>query len=208
MTTTEAASALFSCFALLALSALWCFGWRRWALDNFRQDLYAARDRLFDLAHQNGGEFSFDHDSYGQLRRQFHCAIRYAHRVSTMRALVFMVSQFVIGPRVRITSMNDPRYEAVVKIDPVVRPELKEVTRMWDRALIKYLALTSPLFWVSVGAVVGTAFVASLMRFMIRSFVMKTAIGKAYAKFTSVVWAEVAIADAMEEERLCRLAHA
>jgi hypothetical protein len=206
MNINDASSALYACIGFMALTALWCLGWKQWALDSFRQDLYAARDRLFDLAWENRtGSFSFEHEAYGQLRRQFNKAIRYAHRVSTFKVLVFLLGQFIIGPRINFRSMKAPWDVAVESVDSVLQPEIREVIKMWDRALAKYLALTSPLFILCIAGAVFCAIVMAIFNSMLKKLAMRFAVSQASARFSSVVWTEVAIVDAMEEERMCRL---
>ena len=51
----QISSSIEVAFGFFALACLWHFGWRQLAIDVFRQELFEARDRLFDIAVQGDG---------------------------------------------------------------------------------------------------------------------------------------------------------
>jgi hypothetical protein len=71
--------------ALAGLAVLWAmyyFLFKQQRLDLYREELFALRDELFDLA--NGGELSFDHRAYTELRFLLNGMLRFAHRANLL----------------------------------------------------------------------------------------------------------------------------
>lgn len=83
-----AAEGLRVCFALLALYALnYC--WRTYRIDVFRQYVFDLRDELFDMAAENHW---FEKRPYLLLRAHLNASIRFAHKTSLLRILIFRVA--------------------------------------------------------------------------------------------------------------------
>ncbi|KAA8385172.1 hypothetical protein FKW31_10195 [Acetobacter sp. DmW_136] len=57
-------------------------------IDTLRQKLFAQRDELFELA--ASGEITCDNPVYRQIRDQINSRIRYAHRISLPRTILFL----------------------------------------------------------------------------------------------------------------------
>lgn len=179
---------------ILALSALWSFCWRQYALDKFRQELFAARDQLFDVAlrNQNKG-FGFNCPAYGQIRRQIHASIRYAHRVNMAQVLVFMYFRRLFFPDIVVPDHNKERAKLLGHAEEPVQAEVMSVLCQWDDAVISYLRRTSPTFHIlwtifyiceCIGAV----------------FEHRENVGcSTTSDVSSVVWTDVALADATSE---------
>ncbi len=77
----------------ISLSMLWVLFfwlWKDYRLDRFRQDLFATRDELFDLATAHSVDYS--HPAYGLLRSTINGAIQYGHRLGLLNILVFAVA--------------------------------------------------------------------------------------------------------------------
>lgn len=57
-------------------------------IDTLRQKLFVQRDELFELA--VSGEITCDNPVYRQIREQINSRIRYAHRISLPRTILFL----------------------------------------------------------------------------------------------------------------------
>lgn len=57
-------------------------------IDTLRQKLFAQRDELFELA--VSGEIACDNPVYRKVREQINSRIRYAHRISLPRTILFL----------------------------------------------------------------------------------------------------------------------
>lgn len=110
---TYAASSLL-CAAISTGIAWLIFFWfyRDYRLDKFRQDLFALRDSLFDLA--CSGRIGFDHRVYGLLRSGINGTIRHAHRISVVDLLLLFWA---------------------VRTDKVGNVDLQRYQSEWDRCL-------------------------------------------------------------------------
>src|SRR5262245_46489095 len=73
---------------LLWVGVFWLY--RDYALDRFRQRVFALRDEMFDDARK--GVISFDDHAYGMLRTMMNGAIRFAHLLT--------IAQLLVGRRV------------------------------------------------------------------------------------------------------------
>ena len=190
--------------SLIGLFALWFFCWRRYALDKFRQELFAVRDELFDVAlrHREDG-FSFDSPAYGTLRRQIHASIRFAHRVNMIQVLLFMFFRRLYFSDVNVPDQNIDRGELLGNVDDSVQADIMTVLCQWDNAVISYLMRTSPLFY----ATWFTMVVKLLMEKVLEQ--RKASPKTATSGVSSVVWTDVALADAnseVDEESMMALA--
>ncbi len=72
----------------LAAYFVWHYGWRTYHLDNYRDNLFAIRDRLF--AKGINGEIPFDSSAYQGMEQYVNLHIRFAHRFTLMDAFATM----------------------------------------------------------------------------------------------------------------------
>lgn len=77
---------IMSLLGLIALWAFWFWLWKPQLIDIFRQELFALRSDLFDVA--ASGAVPFDHPAYAQLRLLINGMIRFAHRASLATLIV------------------------------------------------------------------------------------------------------------------------
>jgi hypothetical protein len=84
---TTAVLTLITLAGLLLLCRLY-MGYR---IDELRQQLFATRDHLFDLALQK--KVRFEDPAYGILRTMINGYIRFAHRLTPMAILVYYCSE-------------------------------------------------------------------------------------------------------------------
>ena len=180
---------------MILLGLIWTFGWRRWAIDAYRQDLFALRDRLFDLADSaEDPHFTFSSPAYGRLRFQFNGAIRLAHRVSMVQLFLFVVMKMLVGPRGSLGSLPSREEQfgkLLVNVTPKVRSEITAISAESDSRLLRFLFATSPLFWFGFTAVFSVA----VVRAIFRHFGIDRAYSKVAKVFGKMLWDEVASAE-------------
>ena len=151
---------LINCLkSLLALTGLWClFFWlyRDFRLDVFRQELFALRDQLFDLALTPS--LDFNHPAYGTLRRTINGFIRFGHDLTLSRVLFLLF--FEDRRRIKTDDSFEDRWGRVVTNLPTpVLHEMEEIVRSMHKVVIKHLVLSSPLLVVCMaGLVIPTRF--------------------------------------------------
>jgi hypothetical protein len=67
-------------FLFLICYAQWRFFWRPYILEKFRDDLFKAREMLFDYARE--GKIDFSDKAYLILRKRINSLLRYGHRIN------------------------------------------------------------------------------------------------------------------------------
>lgn len=136
------------------VSALWFVGWKRYRLDLFRQELFAIRDELFDLA--NAGALSFEDPVYGGLRQLINSMIRFGHRINFIQLLC--VSVFASDPP---AEMHEPYLAWRARVDALESAELKKkIKELHGRVIVQMvekIVSTSPVLLVTLGIVLCVA---------------------------------------------------
>ncbi|MCY4627719.1 MAG: hypothetical protein OXE58_09160 [Acidobacteria bacterium] len=112
------------------------------AVDNFRQDMFALRDELFDLA--SSGALSFDHPAYGMLRSTMNGFVRWADRLQLLQLVVL----FVFWSHRNLVS--ERRFEIQWKEALATLPESEQdalgaYRERMHLLLIRYLIFSSPV---------------------------------------------------------------
>lgn len=136
---------LVSTTGILMLGALWHLLWRPLVIAHLRQDLFDARDFLFDLVADGQTTLKFDSEVYRGTREDLNVMIRFSHSVSL--ATAFFADLFIPSGR--------KQYRAHVS---VLRENLTDeerriihlVDRQQGRALMRFLLCSSPLMWFAV----------------------------------------------------------
>jgi hypothetical protein len=138
---------LETCIVLLLTWLVWTYGWRRFALDRHRQELFSIRDRLFDLALENYRGFSFDHPAYQAMRTSINGRLRFAHRFNSLHLVFALLSSF-FHPNLRGQKCDlELKVEAV--LDPYLRHQLEKFRIETIFSLLKYVAWTSPFLMIT-----------------------------------------------------------
>lgn len=137
-------------FVLLGvLWVVWHFLWKDYALDALREDLFAVRNRLFDIAHEKQSAL-FSNSLYVTFEKIINNAIRHGHRLSFFGAILFGVSAKIAYPKYKIKSRIQGEYE---NLDSSIHDrELKEsiitLKRDFEITIVRYLLKTSICFVV------------------------------------------------------------
>ena len=141
------------------LAAIVWFLWGPWqdhCIDVARQNLFAARDDLFDLASGDGG-ISFSDNAYVELREYTNSLIRFSHKMTW----VWMAALFGAAPAPRPNPVSS-------HISSIEDPETrKAVERIWLRVsetTVKLIVSRSPLLALLIGLVLVVHRVSSFIQ--------------------------------------------
>ncbi len=140
---------LFLPTGLIALAVLWFvydLGLRQLVLAFYRNRLFQLRFELFTLG--MAGELAFESDVYRSLEILLNGLVQYAHTVS------YYAYRVAVNEERKNASHSEPyRYRAFRElldhIDSLPQPARADVQRLLadtQKALAKYMALTSPVF--------------------------------------------------------------
>jgi hypothetical protein len=132
-------------FWLIAILVLWvAYYWlyRDYALDLFRQRMFALRDDLFDFAAD--GKIAFDHPAYTTLRTTMNGYVRFGHRLRFFD--VFLM--YVFLPKRILKDVEkrsfEKKYEASVRrLDKETRKNMDLFRFKMQEIAILYLLKTS-----------------------------------------------------------------
>lgn len=132
-------------FILVAGGAVWfVYGpWQTYCEDSARQDLFDARNAIFDLA--AGGKLSFESPEYREIRNALNCFIRYAHQLTLSRLIAYVL--FMPQPE-RTLDLS----ELMSRIqDGETRVNVEHQMGKASTALLLLLVYRSPLLWPLLG---------------------------------------------------------
>ena len=110
--------------------------WQSFWADWYKQEVFAARDSLFDLAAR--GEIAFSDSRYRERRRMLDMMIRYASHTTWTHLLimiVFSIINYWSSPSFR----NISRQNSEVMFEAAIRPAHK--------ALLVMLIVRAPFIW-------------------------------------------------------------
>jgi hypothetical protein len=139
-----AARALLTLTSIAGLLWLMYWGFQSYRIDKFRFQLFSLRAELFDLG--LGGDISFDHAAYSELRNTLNGFLRFADRLS-------LLSYFLITRDLR--RMIQAGEVVVVKVDanplhsdlqPGVIAQLRDIRSRMHVAVFEQIIFSSPAF--------------------------------------------------------------
>lgn len=167
---------------LITLGMLWAFAvffWRRHAVEKLRQDMFALRDSLFDLADANrDSEFTFGMPAYEEFRKELNAIIRFAHRISFARAMLFHYARQVFLPQIATYQIVRKSWLIIVGIqDEKLRAELNETVRAMNWKIVKFMMKTSPLCLLFAGVVIIRVFLHVLISGTVLRTVRRQSVG-------------------------------
>ena len=115
---------------------------RTCAVDDFRQEMFALRDDLFDLA--ASGALPFDHPAYGMLRSTMNGFVRWADQLQLLQLMVLVIlwrhrdlttaRRFEVQWNEALSTLQQPEQEA-----------LGSYRERMHLLLIRYLVFSSPV---------------------------------------------------------------
>jgi hypothetical protein len=134
---TNIGPALHLGFALTMLWGLLFFCWREYRWDALRERLFALRFRLFLCAAK--GEIAFDTRAYRTERDLINGMIRFAHKLTSTRLLLTVISQRFSPDKRWIEPMEQWRAE-VAKLPSEPRKELMAIHDEMFRVVMRHMA--------------------------------------------------------------------
>jgi hypothetical protein len=153
---------------LMALWALWQFGWKQYQLEQLRQKLFCARDDLFLQVAKGEIPILFEDEIYKEWRGYFNAAIRYCHCINLNRPLFAgLLSKLPIwGTKVELKNFRTSAEVALEKIENEdVKKRILEFRMRSVKAFCWYLFTTSPIF--AVGLILTVFLVVSVSIFQV-----------------------------------------
>ncbi|MDI7183622.1 hypothetical protein QMM25_13310 [Leptospira santarosai] len=132
---------LFLTIGLLFFS--WNVFWKSYLVDRTREDLFALRDRLFELGlKQNGIKFS--DPAYQSFEAIINGTIRFTHRISFLRYVIFrsLTNLFMSGYKISST-LGIELDQGVKKLDSRGQMNLKPLLEEYERIVISHLVFKS-----------------------------------------------------------------
>lgn len=152
------------------LGLLWIlFFWmyRSYRLDAFRQELFAIRDELFDLA--SAGEIGFDDRVYQMLRGSLNWNIQFGHKTGFLD----LVCHYIFVGKNEYEDAQVSKYceawkTAVESLTPESRKKVEALRSRSHVAVFKQIIFTSAILMFSLFLVV-----AALLFYVLRSSVKK-----------------------------------
>lgn len=135
-----------------SLAGLWVlsfWGYRKYRIDKFRQELFALRDSLFDEALE--GSLSFEDDAYRALRQTMNGYIRFGHRLNLLTTVLFALFLRKEGQQ-WIAEHGFNRQWAVLLRDlpEEKRNLLQNYRKRMERKVVEQLVYGSPVLVLTV----------------------------------------------------------
>lgn len=146
MTDAALAAAVTSVLALIGILVLVRL-YRDYAVDRFRQDMFALRDEVFDFAAFGG--IGFRHPAYGMLRLTMNGFVRWADRLRLSQIVLFIL----VSPREDLQTNDSFRTtwsRALSNLDLPTQSRMNGFRERMHQILVAYLVFRSPLLVATV----------------------------------------------------------
>lgn len=140
---------LSSLISLLGIWILYFWLYLDYRVDSFRDELFALRDKLFDIA--KNGEIDFNNPAYGMLRSYINSTIKYGHRFSFMQLIAS--TYFTRNDDVKkeyIKMYNEKWYKSLDKLDQETKRKLLIIRNEVQINIVIQLILTSPVLFFTL----------------------------------------------------------
>jgi len=155
-------SALHLTLSLLALWYLFYRAFSEYRVDALRERLFALREELFDYAAD--GHVEFDHPAYGRLRQLVNGLIRFAHRMTFLRA-AFGVLFYIFRPNTQLVSRHREEWTKELLTQPI--EVQKKLWTIHNRALflvLRHMVIGSPVLFPIVCILMAWAYCRGLRK--------------------------------------------
>lgn len=148
-TSPDAMTALISLVSILGLWTLVVWFYRDYRIDAFRQQLFAIRDDLFDMA--RAGHISFDDPAYGILRSALNGFIRFSDRLNFSSVVLFRCLARDHELRAVESDSFAARWDAALAtLRPEVKQELNAKLYRVHLLVFEQVILTSPTLMILI----------------------------------------------------------
>ena len=98
---------------------------RSYRIDALRHRLFVLRDELFDYALD--GNLSFDHPAYAMLRRRMNNLLRFSHKISFVRLLIFLSLGYKIMAKEALVNHEREWRSALDQLSDKQRRKIEEL---------------------------------------------------------------------------------
>lgn len=138
-----------SLLSILGIWILYFWLYLDYRIDSLRDELFALRAKLFDVA--KNGEIDFDNPAYGMLRSYINSTIRYGHRLSFLQlmATTFFTRSDSLKKNY-IQMYNDKWYHSLNKLDKETKDKLLGIRSEVQLNIVIQLILTSPVLFFTL----------------------------------------------------------
>lgn len=153
--------------ALLLLWVLYFWLYRDYRLDYFRQQLFALRDELFDIA--LAGELQFEGRAYGLLRTTINGTIQYGHQLGFLQLLCawwFTKDDLLRKQNVEAYKL---RWEsACAELSPEAAAKVRAIRQRLHFLIIQQVVFTSFILFVTLLAFVFAILLRCVQQWLLR----------------------------------------
>ena len=146
MTIQESITALHSCAAIIGFAIFWRVFWREYALDRYRQALFAIRDDMFMAIAKGDGPLGFDSEEYLICRRDLNQFIRCAPSVSITQLLVTLFFRRLLAPGYSMEDFDQSISVIHRSEDERVRKFVQPFQDRLNHITLRYLLTASLIF--------------------------------------------------------------
>ncbi|QMV18364.1 hypothetical protein GOB94_06450 [Granulicella sp. 5B5] len=134
-------------FSGVAIFALWQFGLKKLMLDDFRDALFAVRDRLYALAQD--GRISCSAPAYRSVEVFINRTIRYAHHFTFLSFAMSVWHMQEASERENAGPPSEPMFKQVEALkDEDVKRDLISIIEEVSDLLPRYIAKSSLMFMI------------------------------------------------------------
>lgn len=141
--------------AAICIYIFWLY--RDFRVDQFRQQMFCLRDRLFDDA--MNGTISFNDEAYGVLRVMMNGFIRFAHLVSLSNFIA--TTLWLRGQNVDLPSLSGRLEKNLRDLPTQQRAKYNEYKFEMHRLVVRHLLLNSPISLVTIVIPASCYFIAA-----------------------------------------------
>lgn len=153
--------------ALLLLWVLFFWLYRDYRLDLFRQQLFALRDELFDVA--LAGEIRFDDKAYGLLRITINGTIQYGHQLGFLQLLCDWWFTKNDPQRKQNVEVFKLKWEtACAELSPEATVKIRAIRQRLHFLIIQQVVFTSFILFVTLVAFVIAFLLRCLQQWFLR----------------------------------------
>jgi len=135
------------CITAFGFWVFWYFFWKRYSLDLYRQQLFKLRHHLFNLALDESVQIRFEDPIYKKFELMINNAIRFAHKATASRVLVFsFLARSNDIPMSEIAKDQIVDISQIRECDDVTQKKLLDIYKQTALSVIRHFLRTSPLF--------------------------------------------------------------
>lgn len=161
-----------SIFSIGVAYFFWHVLWKSYLIDRTREDLFALRDKLFNLGLKQEGT-TFGDPTYRSFELIINGTIRFTHRISLLRHFIFTsLIHLVMPDRKVMTTLGYELERGYGKLDSASKEKFKELLDEYERIVISHLVYKS-LFILTLTFIAGLIYSAFKTQMIVAEGVKK-----------------------------------